>query len=498
MNSMSKKEVYLPIIAGALFLLWVFSSLRLSIPNNLIADEFIYLNLRHLELPWHKFIFYNPGDFYGHGPLLPLLHSIFIKLGGQILTLRYFHLSLLPIIFLLTFLFKRKWTFNLMISLTLLFFHQTLWAQSTLLFPEVIQVTLGILTYFLWKKQKLKSFMTIATLNIFLRESSLAFIIPLMVLDFTKGKLKNRFANYTLPLGFLFIHLGFTFLGGATNPGWEQYHSQGFWVELHHMLTTINYFIPPIGGPLLLIIFVLSPLAQFDKIQKFVTIYRKMIELIFLCTLIIFLLTLFGLELSDPTPLTLSKLIYRSNGLGWFTFGFSLLLGIPLSLIKLPDQLFFALFSSLLNVAFFLWYQAHAPREIILPFVMLVWCLGTLSDSSWRSFRYTASIVTFIAFSLSPYLLGETKTKLFPLRILNFNELRTLDMRDKRFLQRTSQNNIRFKYEDQNLLYLEDSRLSPYQVKSSIEADKVLSMYPHFNGQAIDQGEALFLYPEKK
>lgn len=498
MKIQEKKEVYLPIISGILLLLWVFYSFNLFLPNNLIADEFIYLNLRHLDLPWIDFFFYDPNDFYGHGPLLPLIHTVLLKLSNNVTILRLFHLSFIPIIFLLTFSFKKKWSFNLIISLTLLLFHQTLWAQATLLFPEVIQVTLGILTFLLWKKKQFKFFMIIATLNIFLRESSLAFLAPLLMIDFTKKRLKGNWHYYALPLTCLLFHLGATFLGDATNPGWEQYRTKGFWVEARNMLITINYFIPPIGGPLFFVIFLLISFAQLNRVQRTIQTYRKAIDLFFLISLVLFLIILFGFEIGDSTPLTLTKLIYRSNGMGLISIVFFLMLGVPLALVKLSEQSFFFLYSSLLNIVFFLWYQAHAPREIILPFTLLIWFIGTLPDSSWKSTRYSTSMAIFLLFNISPYILKESKKDIYPLRVLNFNELKILDAQDKRFLQRISNQQIKFRFEDPYLKYLENSDLSPYKIKSFPEADLILSMYPHFNGQAIDQGAALFLYPARR
>ena len=203
------------------FIALLFSYKQFSFP--IFGDEVIYFDIDIVYLTISDFIpgLYKESLHFGHPPLYPLLNFIFYKVSNSSI----FLIRVLNFIFFCFMLFA---SYSLVKSLTnqfyattaviLIAFNQIVFVNTSLLHPDVLSIGLGLYSWYCFKHQRLALYVITAVGCVWVRESGLAFSLPILIISF-RGKLfVNKilsilpFISYLIFLMLLKLKTGTAFL----------------------------------------------------------------------------------------------------------------------------------------------------------------------------------------------------------------------------------------------------------------------------------------------
>lgn len=497
MELWNKFKRLLPFLALIILLVSYVVYLRtILIPNGLLADEFIYLSAKHLELGLMDFIFYSPGSFFGHSSLMPGLNHLVFSLSGKSLNaVRVFHISLTIIFPILLYLNDKTWTWLKVWITALWFFHPFVIAQGITLYPEILQVILCGFCYLFWEKEKNLLLSLFLISAILLRETSLIFLVAIFVLNLKEKKTSNY--AFIPPFLIFLIHMTLVIKDNAWNPGWMGYESSGFIEETSRFLFTINWmFSAPLGIGFVTLLFAF-PLSQVElgkSLKKNIPSFLSFQNFFFL-SLFLLIGLLFYFEIRDSTPFNPWKWFHRVGSLGKVSYLLLPLIGIGLLPNQKKPELFYFWACGFSFFLFFFWYQAHSSRDLLPLYGFALLAIGSQSNLSLKNLRLvtvlllvSAHIVSFTGFEARPFLKN-------PLSLYSPEQLKETYQREGLFLERVKRIKTTMTLENEFLNYLGNPNLSETPLVFQPEGELFLSLNGKLHDhKIIDKGVSLYLY----
>lgn len=490
MNGSDKLKKALPY--GGLFLLifiWGIFLLKNFSAHGLIADEYIYFNQKHLDLPYLDFLIYNPRDFFGHGPLLPLIHKILRNLP----IIRIFHLFLcLGVPFVLWYESKKVTPSNIFLT-GLFLFHPMVLAQGSLIYPEILQGVLAGLSFLLWKKENYRTLSLILLLNTLLRETSLIFTVTLGILHFRSLRF-NKIWIFLPSLAFMAIHMILLFKTNGWNPGWVEYVPEDRKIEFNMMLFSLKWLFSSLGGHILLSFLFLFPLFQIPLVKaKWEKINHKSIFPFIL--LILFFGIMIGFDLKNGQKFNAWIWFHRTSHLGILGFAIFFLFGIFLQLQKTKEKDWYYWSSAFAFLLFFSWYQAHSARDLLPLFLFFILSMG---GRNLFSLKTPQGIIPLLLVFIHILQFSNNRDKAFlkhSLSLLSPGQKAKVIENETRFLNRVKRIKVPITTIGEDLQYLTNPALSLKPITLQPEGSLYLSLNAKLGDfKKIDKGEALYLY----
>lgn len=400
-------------------------SSRLGIP--VIGDEVIYF-IRGLDdmtfssfLPWGNGI----AKQFGHPPLYQFaLLSIRSIFGESVYLLRVFGLLSTILFFFSVYKFLEKESKILALwAMLMLIFNQALFLQSTFIQADTLSLGLGVLGWYFYREKRASLYFFFMMSSIFIRESSLAFVLPVLLSSFYFDKEEKEFQKkiITYSLICLFSYGLFVFILKMSSGNAFPHHafntflnngnsffsiSNDKFQNLKTIYTEFIYF----NSPFPFILILLSPLSFLPFINNKLNVLRKFYIYALGLVLIVFLSATY--IMGDKFFFAYKYTAMWAKLLLFVPFFFL----FPVAKIQKSFQWPFIYFSTLiLYLSFLFLYNDYSPKDTFpLCFLTLFltvhfisirikniknlafFCLLFLSfQSLWMRFPYNA--VTFTA-----------------------------------------------------------------------------------------------------
>ena len=181
-----------------------------------LADELAYINPLLLDHNWSFFLPWNyePEHFMGHPMGQPLILWLVFKLFGadmfivKTMSLGFSVLSLFTFYKMIEVLFKDQWV--AFISTVFTIFCPLFWYHSTLALTEIPLMAFGFWSVYALMGNRHKTLLLVSCALVLIRESSLAFLCPIVLASLFAPAYRKAFL-YTCPALLLFFSHFFIF-----------------------------------------------------------------------------------------------------------------------------------------------------------------------------------------------------------------------------------------------------------------------------------------------